>query len=248
MENPIQQNTRRDFLKHSGLAIAATIVTPSLATFAQQTSASTAKPLGLALIGLGGYSSQQLAPALEQTKNVKLVGIVTGTPSKAKAWKKKYNIPEANIYDYKNFDEIANNKDIDIVYVVLPNSMHKEFTVRAAKAGIDLVGEEALQKSLDAAGADEIQGEDNLYAATLGADIVSNTMYFATIGAGGAKNLWPRAIAMGIAAGVGAVTLPEPMGLDDAPVADTTQKQGLTVGYYVFGALVTAGLLKLMKA
>ena len=91
--------------------------------------------LGVALVGLGYYSTDLLAPALQQTKECYLAGIVTGTPSKADAWKNKYNIPDKNIYNYQNFDQIANNPDIDIVYVVLPPSMHREYVVRAAKAG-----------------------------------------------------------------------------------------------------------------
>ena len=90
---------------------------------------------GVALVGLGYYSTDLLAPALEQTKHCYLAGIVTGTPSKAKIWKKKYNIPDKNIYNYQNFDEVANNPDIDVVYIVLPPAMHKEYVVRAANAG-----------------------------------------------------------------------------------------------------------------
>ena len=91
--------------------------------------------LGIALVGLGYYSTDLLAPALQQTKNCYLAGIVTGTPSKAETWKKKYNIPDKNIYNYESFDQISNNDDIDVIYVVLPPSMHKEYVIRAAKAG-----------------------------------------------------------------------------------------------------------------
>ena len=91
--------------------------------------------LGVALVGLGYYSTDLLAPALQQTKHCYLAGIVTGTPAKAEAWKKKYNIPDKNIYNYQNFDTIANNPDIDVVYVVLPPSMHKEYVIKAANAG-----------------------------------------------------------------------------------------------------------------
>src|SRR5687767_13037181 len=91
--------------------------------------------LGVALVGLGYYSTDLLAPALQQTKHCYLAGIVTGTPSKAETWKQKYNIPDKNIYNYQNFDKIADNKDIDVVYVVLPPSMHKEYVIRAANAG-----------------------------------------------------------------------------------------------------------------
>lgn len=91
--------------------------------------------LGVALVGLGYYSTDLLAPALQQTKHCYLAGIVTGTPAKAEAWKKKYNIPDKNIYNYQSFDSIANNPDIDVVYVVLPPSMHREYVIRAANAG-----------------------------------------------------------------------------------------------------------------
>ncbi len=91
--------------------------------------------LGVALVGLGYYSTDLLAPALQLTKNCYLAGIVTGTPEKAEKWKEKYKIPDKNIYNYQTFDQIANNDDIDVVYVVLPPSMHREYVVRAAKAG-----------------------------------------------------------------------------------------------------------------
>ncbi|MDT0641515.1 Gfo/Idh/MocA family oxidoreductase [Zunongwangia sp. F363] len=113
--------------------------------------------LGIALVGLGNYSTNQLAPALQETKNCYLAGIVTGTPSKIDDWTKKYDIPQKNVYNYENFDEIANNDDIDIVYVVLPNAIHPEFVIRAAKAKKNVICEKPMatnvedaQKMLDA--------------------------------------------------------------------------------------------------
>jgi predicted dehydrogenase len=91
--------------------------------------------LGIALVGLGYYSTDLLAPALQQTTNCYLAGIVTGTPSKAETWKAKYNIPDKNIYNYQSFEQIANNDDIDVIYIVLPPSMHKEYVIRAANIG-----------------------------------------------------------------------------------------------------------------
>ena len=64
------------------------------------------KKLGIALVGLGSYSTYQLAPALLDTQHCYLAGIVTGTPEKEKVWASKYNIPKANIYNYDNFDAI----------------------------------------------------------------------------------------------------------------------------------------------
>ncbi len=91
--------------------------------------------LGVALVGLGYYSTDLLAPALQLTKHCELKGIVTGTPEKAEQWKKKFNLSDKNIFNYQNFESIANNPDIDIIYVVLPTSMHAEYTIRAANAG-----------------------------------------------------------------------------------------------------------------
>lgn len=115
----------------------------------QASSGSQQKKLGIALIGLGYYSKDLLMPALELTQHVKLVGLVTGTPSKAKEFGDKYNIPKENIFNYENFDEIASNPAIDVVYVVLPNSMHKEYVIRAAKAGKHVICEKPM--ALDAA-------------------------------------------------------------------------------------------------
>jgi predicted dehydrogenase len=105
--------------------------------------------LGIALVGLGNYAGGQLAPALLQTINCYLAGIVTGTPSKIPVWKEKYNIPDQNIYNYETFDSIKDNPDIDIVYVVLPNSMHAEYTIRAAKAGKHVICEKPMALNIE---------------------------------------------------------------------------------------------------
>ncbi|NJN34162.1 MAG: Gfo/Idh/MocA family oxidoreductase [Saprospiraceae bacterium] len=102
------------------------------------------KKLGVALVGLGNYSTRQLAPALMQTEHCYLAGIVTGSSEKGGKWSKEYAIPKENIYNYQNFDTIYNNPAIDIAYVVLPNSMHAEFTVRAAKAGKHVICEKPM--------------------------------------------------------------------------------------------------------
>jgi len=104
--------------------------------------------LGIALVGLGYYSENLLAPALQETEHCYLAGIVTGTPSKIDKWKSKYSIPDSNIYNYQNFDSIKDNPTIDIVYVVLPNSMHAEFTIRAAQAGKHVICEKPMAMNI----------------------------------------------------------------------------------------------------
>ncbi|MEP7252581.1 MAG: Gfo/Idh/MocA family oxidoreductase [Ginsengibacter sp.] len=102
------------------------------------------KKLGVALAGLGTYSCDELGPALTQTKHCYLAGIITDEASKANEWKEKYQLDEKNIYTYDNMDNIADNKDIDIVYIVLPVYLHKEFTCRAAKAGKHVICEKPM--------------------------------------------------------------------------------------------------------
>lgn len=106
------------------------------------------KKLGIALVGLGSYSRGQLAPALQETQNCRLAGIVTGTPEKAKEWKQQYNITDKNIYDYESFDQIRDNPDIDIIYIVLPTGMHAEYTIRAAQTGKHVICEKPMATSV----------------------------------------------------------------------------------------------------
>lgn len=108
-----------------------------------------AKKLGIALVGLGKYAEGQLAPALQETKHCYLAGIVTGTPEKAENWRKKYDIPTKNIYNYSSFDTIKDNPDIDIVYVVLPNALHAEYVVRAAQAGKHVICEKPMAVTVE---------------------------------------------------------------------------------------------------
>lgn len=102
------------------------------------------KKLGVALVGFGNYATHQLAPALQETNNCYLAGIVTGSPDKAKTWASTYNIPAKSTYNYQSFDQIRNNPDIDVIYVVLPNFIHAESTIRAAQAGKHVICEKPI--------------------------------------------------------------------------------------------------------
>jgi len=138
--------SRRQFLNRVGLG-ASMLTLPSFMGLAAPRSG-TQNKLGVALVGLGSYSEFKLAPALAAAKNCYLAGAVTGTPAKVDKWKSQFNIPDANFYNYQNFDRIADNKSIDIVYVVLPNSMHHEFVIRAAKAGKHVICEKPMAVSV----------------------------------------------------------------------------------------------------
>lgn len=137
--------SRRSFLQHLGIGAGTTAIAAVLpsANAANALPFYNGKKLNIALCGLGRYAGY-LAEGLQEAQYCRLAGIITGTPAKAGDWKKRYNIPQANIYNYENFDEIAGNKDIDLVYVVLPNSMHKEYTLRTAKAGKHVIVEKPM--------------------------------------------------------------------------------------------------------
>lgn len=139
--------SRRKFILNSSLGLGAMSL-GSLLSSNQVSAMAKGKKLGIALVGLGNYASGQLAPALLETQHCYLSAIVTGTKSKAKQWQEKYSIPDKNVYNYDNFDDIANNDDIDIVYVVLPNSMHAEYSIRAAKAGKHVISEKPMAVSV----------------------------------------------------------------------------------------------------
>lgn len=93
------------------------------------------RSIGVALVGLGNYSTGQLGPAFTHTRHCHLAGIVTGSPEKIPVWQEKYGIPDGNVYNYENMHQIANNDSIDVVYIVLPNSMHAEYAIKGAEAG-----------------------------------------------------------------------------------------------------------------
>lgn len=137
---------RRSFIGGLSCSIGLTLLgNTSLASLASdKREISNNKKLGIALVGLGGYSGGELAPALQETRHCYLAGIATGSPEKIPKWKAKYNIPDGNIYNYENFDSIKDNPSIDIVYVVLPVSMHAEYTIRAAKAGKHVICEKPM--------------------------------------------------------------------------------------------------------
>lgn len=99
--------------------------------------------LRVAIMGLGGYGTR-VAEAMQQCTKAKLAGVISGTPSKIKAWQSKYNIPVEDCYNYENFDEIKNNPDIDAVYVITPNGLHHDEVIRVARAGKNVICEKPM--------------------------------------------------------------------------------------------------------
>ncbi|QEG23121.1 Gfo/Idh/MocA family protein [Mariniblastus fucicola] len=135
--NPIEKN-RRSFLQKTAALSTAAVAggmfgSPEL--FGSQPTLPDDEKLGVAMVGLGSLSTNQIAPALQKTKRCKLAAIVSGTAAKREKWSKQYDLAPEHIYTYETFDKIAEDETVDIIYVVLPNGMHCEYTVRAAKAG-----------------------------------------------------------------------------------------------------------------
>ncbi len=99
--------------------------------------------LKVAILGLGSYGTR-VADAMQSCKMAKLTGAISGTPAKLTTWQTKYNIPVNNCYNYENFDQIKDNKEIDAVYVITPNALHHDQVIRVAKAGKHVICEKPM--------------------------------------------------------------------------------------------------------
>jgi glucose-fructose oxidoreductase len=136
--------SRRAFLSQLSAGAA------SLALASRSRAQSTGEPrkLGIALVGLGSYSTGQLAPALKLTQHCRLAGVVTGSREKGQLWAREFGFPESSIYGYDTMARMADNKDIDVVYVVTPNALHPQHTIAAAWAGKHVICEKPMANSV----------------------------------------------------------------------------------------------------
>jgi len=137
-------DSRRSFLRK---ITASSVLVPYLASDAvasvQHLNDYDGPLLRVAIMGLGSYGTR-VAEAMKDCKKAKLVGVISGTPAKIEDWQKKYKIPAKNCYNYENFDNIKNNRDIDAVYVITPNALHKDQSIRVAKAGKHVICEKPM--------------------------------------------------------------------------------------------------------
>ncbi|WP_309019022.1 Gfo/Idh/MocA family oxidoreductase [Pelagicoccus sp. SDUM812003] len=148
--NPIP--TRRKFVQLS--ALGALSLGSLSRTLAQSPSTPSTKKLGVALCGLGMYSTGQLGPALRQTQHCELRGVVTGDPEKGRRWAREYGFPESSVYGYDTIEDMADNGDIDILYSVTPPALHKRDTLRGFEAGKHVISEKPM--AMDVAECDEM--------------------------------------------------------------------------------------------
>lgn len=136
--------TRRDFLcKMTGSVMAVSLPAGLVQACSSLPAGHDGPVLRVAIMGLGSYGTR-VAEAMQSCTRAKLVGVISGTPSKIKAWQSKYKIPEKNCYNYSNFDAVRDNPDIDAVYVITPNALHHDAVIRIAKAGKHAICEKPM--------------------------------------------------------------------------------------------------------
>ena len=107
------------------------------------------RKIGYCIVGLGRISMGHFMPAIKMSSKSKVTALVSGHREKAERMAAEYDVPSGSIYNYENCDEIAKNPDIDAVYIALPNSMHAEYSIRAAKAGKHVLCEKPMATSVE---------------------------------------------------------------------------------------------------
>ena len=105
-------------------------------------------PVGFAIVGLGKLALGQILPGFRNCRNASLSALVSGHPDKASRVAAEHDLSAASIYNYANFDRIAADPKIDVVYIVLPNFMHAEYTIRALKAGKHVLCEKPMASTV----------------------------------------------------------------------------------------------------
>ena len=158
--DPQDDLSRRSFLRKAGEGLAAAQATLALAApaLAQQVPEPPGPKLGWAIVGLGSLAINQILPAFAKCEKSRVVALVSGHPDKARKLALRYGVAEKAIYNYQDMDALKDNPEVDAVYVVLPNSMHAEYTIRALKAGKHVLCEKPMantpadcQEMIDAA-------------------------------------------------------------------------------------------------
>jgi predicted dehydrogenase len=141
--------SRRDFSRLGAMAAVAGAISPlSDAAERDADEQGSERKLRWGIVGLGRISMDHFMPGISLSKTGKTTALVSGHREKAEKQAAMYNVPSPSIYSYENYDEIAQNKEIDAVYIALPNSMHAEYTIRAAKAGKHVLCEKPMCTSV----------------------------------------------------------------------------------------------------
>jgi predicted dehydrogenase len=104
--------------------------------------------VGYAVVGLGNLTLAEILPGFGQSKHAKVVALVSGSPDKMAKAAKQYGIKASSCYSYENYDKLKDNPEVQVIYIVLPNSMHHEYTIRGAKAGKHILCEKPMANSV----------------------------------------------------------------------------------------------------
>src|SRR5437762_11689670 len=143
----VNELTRRNFMKKTGQGLLVAGAFESLlkpASSQLHVPDPPGKKLGWAIVGLGSLSINQILPAFAKCEKSKVVAFVSGHPDKANKLSLRYGVNKKNIYNYQNYDSIKDNPDVDVIYIVLPNGMHAEYTVRGLQAGKHVLCEKPM--------------------------------------------------------------------------------------------------------
>ncbi len=100
--------------------------------------------VGFAVVGLGKFALGQILPSFAETERAKPTALVSGNPDKARRVAERYGIGSDSVYGYDDFERIKDNPAIDVVYVILPNALHKAWTLRAFDAGKHVMCEKPM--------------------------------------------------------------------------------------------------------
>ena len=103
-----------------------------------------AQPLRWGLLGTAGIN-RALIPPLQISKRNKLMAVASRTQEKAEAYAREKKIPHA----FGSYEALLADREIDAVYIPLPNHLHAEWTIKAVKAGKHVLCEKPLALSLD---------------------------------------------------------------------------------------------------
>jgi predicted dehydrogenase len=141
-----KEMTRRGFIARVGQGLAAANVAGALLknATAQQVPDAPGRKLGWAVVGLGSLAVNQILPAFAKCEKSKVVALVSGHPDKANKLALRYGVDLKKIYNYQNYDQLRDNPEVDVIYIVLPNGMHAEYTVRGLQAGKHVLSEKPM--------------------------------------------------------------------------------------------------------
>ncbi len=103
--------------------------------------------VGYAVVGLGHLALEEILPALSQCEKSKLVALVSGSPEKLRKVAQQYGVKPESCYSYETYDRLKDNAEVDVIYIVLPNALHKEYVIRGAKAGKHILCEKPMAVS-----------------------------------------------------------------------------------------------------